>query len=48
MKILTVIFNWRGQIRNTLKKEIQLKEIGVTPIIINSDDDHTFGNWVIN
>lgn len=40
MKILTVIFNWRGQIRNTLKKEIQLKAIGVTPIVINSDDEH--------
>jgi len=40
MKILTVIFNWRGQILNTLKKEVQLKAIGINPIVINSDDEH--------
>ena len=40
MKILTVIFNWRGQFLNTVKKQNQLTAIGVTPVVINSDDEH--------
>lgn len=47
MKIQTFIFNWRGQYENTIKKQDQLKAIGVTPIVINSDDNHnlTDPNW---
>jgi hypothetical protein len=40
MKIQTFIFNWRGQYENTRTKEKQLQAIGVSPIVINSDDDY--------
>jgi len=45
MKIQTFIFNWRGQYENTLFKIKQLKEIGIEPIIINSDDNHKEKDW---
>jgi hypothetical protein len=45
MKILTFIFNWRGQYEKTIKKVKQLREIGVEPIVINSDDEHKDSNW---
>ena len=45
MNIQTFIFNWRGQYEKTLEKIQQLKEFGVTPIIINSDDLHRDDGW---
>ena len=45
MKILTFIFNWRGQYDKTIEKINQLREIGVEPIVINSDDDHKDYDW---
>jgi hypothetical protein len=45
MKILTFIFNWRGQYDKTIEKVNQLREIGVEPIVINSDDDHKDYDW---
>jgi hypothetical protein len=45
MNIQTFIFNWRGQYEKTLEKIEQLKEFGVTPIIINSDDLHCDEGW---
>lgn len=45
MKIHTIIFNWRGQYENTIKKIEQLKAIGVTPSVINSDDEHREEGW---
>lgn len=45
MKILTFIFNWRGQYDKTIEKVNQLREIGVVPIVINSDDDHKDYDW---
>jgi hypothetical protein len=33
MKILTFIFNWRGQYDKTIKKIDQLRGIGVEPIV---------------
>jgi hypothetical protein len=38
MNIQTFIFNWRGQYEKTVEKEKQLKAIGKSPIVINSDD----------
>ena len=40
MNIQTFIFNWRGQYLNTVQKEAQILELGRTPIIINSDEQH--------
>jgi hypothetical protein len=45
MKIQVFIFNWRGQLNNTLEKEKQFKELGIEPIIINSDDENKFDHW---
>ena len=45
MKIQTFIFNWRGQYNNTIEKINQFKEIGITPIIINSDENHEETEW---
>ena len=45
MKIITFIFNWRGQYDKTIEKVKQLREIGVEPIVINSDDDHKDSDW---
>ena len=45
MKILTFIFNWRGQYEKTIEKIDQLREIGVEPIVINSDDDFRARDW---
>ena len=45
MKIITFIFNWRGQYDKTIEKVHQLREIGVDPIVINSDDDHKDYDW---
>jgi len=45
MKIQVFIFNWRGQVNNTLEKEKQFKELGIEPIIINSDDENKFDHW---
>ncbi len=38
MNIQTFIFNWRGQYEKTIEKETQLKALGKSPIVINSDD----------
>jgi len=46
MKIHTFIFNWRGQYSNTLEKIQQLNSIGITPTIINSDDDNHNDGWI--
>jgi len=46
MKIQTFIFNWRGQYNNTIEKINQFKEIGITPIIINSDENHEEKEWI--
>jgi len=46
MNIKTFIFNWRGQYSNTIEKINQFKEIGITPIIINSDEEHEESEWV--
>jgi len=45
MKIQTFIFNWRGQYEKTIEKEMQLNAIGVTPIVINSDDENKEDRW---
>ena len=45
MKIITFIFNWRGQYDKTIEKVKQLREFGVEPIVINSDDDHKDSDW---
>jgi hypothetical protein len=45
MKIITFIFNWRGQYDKTIEKVKQLREIGVEPIVINSDDEHKDDAW---
>jgi len=45
MKILTFIFNWRGQYDKTIEKVNQLREIGVDPIVINSDEEHNNSDW---
>jgi hypothetical protein len=45
MNIQTFIFNWRGQYEKTLEKIEQLNKLGVTPIIINSDDLHRDDGW---
>jgi hypothetical protein len=45
MNIQTFIFNWRGQYEKTLEKIEQLNKLGVTPIIINSDDLHRDEGW---
>lgn len=45
MKVQTFIFNWRGQYEKTKQKVEQLKEIGVEPIVINSDDNHRDKDW---
>ena len=45
MKIQTFIFNWRGQIEKTKLKINQLREIGVDPIVINSDDLNKQEDW---
>lgn len=47
MNIQTFIFNWRGQYENTIKKETQLKSLGKSPIVINSDDEYNnVDGWV--
>lgn len=46
MKIQTFIFNWRNQYEKTKEKLKQLNEIGVTPIVINSDDEHRDEGWI--
>lgn len=46
MRIKTFIFNWRGQYEKTQEKISQLKEIGITPVVINSDDEHREIDWV--
>jgi hypothetical protein len=46
VKIQTFIFNWKNQYDKTKHKIEQLSKIGVTPIIINSDDDHREEGWV--
>lgn len=46
MKICTYLFNWRGQYENTKEKIKQLEAVGVTPTIINSDDEHNDKGWV--
>jgi len=45
MKIQTFIFNWRNQYENTIHKINQFKEMGTTPIIINSDDNNKKSDW---
>jgi len=45
MVIQTFIFNWVNQYEKTILKEKQLREIGVTPIVINSDDTHKHDHW---
>lgn len=45
MNIQTFIFNWRGQYENTVYKINQLRQIGVEPIIINSDESHEMPDW---
>lgn len=40
MNIQTFIFNWRGQYEKTIEKEKQLKSLGKSPIVINSDDTY--------
>jgi len=45
MKIQTFIFNWRNQYEHTVKKIEQLKIIGKTPIVINSDDEYKKADW---
>ena len=46
MKIQTFIFNWRGQFEKTKEKISQLTALGITPIIINSDEAHNDVGWV--
>jgi len=46
VKIQTFIFNWRNQYEKTKQKIEQLKSIGVTPLVINSDDEHREEGWV--
>ena len=45
MNIQTFIFNWRNQYEKTKYKVAQLKEIGITPIVVNSDDDNKEEGW---
>ena len=45
MKIQTFIFNWRGHYEKTIKKIEQFKALSITPIIINSDDEHKEDGW---
>jgi hypothetical protein len=45
MNIQTFIFNWRGQYEKTKQKIAQLHKIGVTPIVINSDDLFRENEW---
>lgn len=45
MNIQTFIFNWRGQYEKTKYKITQLENIGVIPIVINSDDEHKEYGW---
>jgi hypothetical protein len=45
MNIQTFIFNWRGQYSKTRAKELQLRAIGVEPVVINSDDTITHEHW---
>lgn len=45
MKIQTFIFNWRNQYAKTKTKISQLKQIGIEPIIINSDDQYKEFGW---
>ena len=45
MNIQTFIFNWRNQYEKTIKKETQLKAIGITPVVINSDDTFKQDHW---
>ena len=45
MKIQTFIFNWCNQYEHTIKKIEQLKIIGKTPIVINSDDEYKKADW---
>lgn len=45
MKIQTFIFNWQGQYEKTLEKIKQFNDIGITPVIINSDDNHRHDDW---
>lgn len=45
MKIQTFIFNWRGQYEKTKTKISQLAQIGVEPIIINSDELYQEYGW---
>jgi len=45
MKIQTFIFNWRNQYAKTKTKISQLKQIGIEPIIINSDDQYKEFSW---
>jgi hypothetical protein len=45
MKIQTFIFNWRNQYKKTKEKLYQLKQIGIDPIVINSDDLYKEHGW---
>jgi len=45
MKIQTFIFNWRNQYAKTKEKITQLTNIGVEPIIINSDEQYNEFGW---
>lgn len=45
MKIQTFIFNWCNQYAKTKTKISQLKQIGIEPIIINSDDQYKEFGW---
>ena len=46
VKIQSFIFNWRGQYDKTKEKISQLSDIGVNPIVINSDEAHNDEGWV--
>ena len=45
MKIQTFIFNWRNQYAKTKEKITQLTNIGIDPIIINSDEQYNEFGW---
>jgi len=46
MKILCLIFSWKGQYKNALKLEKQLLDSNISTMVINSDDDNQPENWI--
>lgn len=46
MNIQVFIFNWKGQYKKVKEKISQLADIGIIPIVINSDEEHNDEGWV--